>query len=403
MSLPTRVEVEHADWPSLQRMCADLGLNPKGRSGLVRMRVLDHVRRKEHIEPWRPEGGHVAPLLTRLGFPEAATQQWESTLRLDAPSPWVGLGMARLAAGELDEAARAFERASGMRNAGAHLFRAEVLGARGDIPGALRACDAYLDARPGDLRGMTLKARFMEQAGRTEEAVEMLRAALRASPHARELWRGLGNLLLRSGRHEEAADSFHEGLRLDDKDVEAWVNRGVALLMLGRSREGIGALREALEIDPRRAEALNNLGIAYLARGQVKSGAINLERAAKHLEHSLIVLNAARAHEAMQQRIEARRGYERVLRIKPRDPEALAGRRRLAPRTRRKMPRKPAQRSARKPARRPVRKPRRKGRVRKGSLPRTGRRRRASRRTRKGGYRRKGRHPRAKRSARKRK
>ena len=36
MTLPSPAEVEHADWPALKTFASDLGLNPKGRSGLVR-------------------------------------------------------------------------------------------------------------------------------------------------------------------------------------------------------------------------------------------------------------------------------------------------------------------------------------------------------------------------------
>ena len=51
MSLPRVAEVEHADWPTLKRMASELELNPKGRSAIVRMRVLDHVRRRTRAEP----------------------------------------------------------------------------------------------------------------------------------------------------------------------------------------------------------------------------------------------------------------------------------------------------------------------------------------------------------------
>src|SRR5437879_7866311 len=90
--VPSAAEVEHAHWPALQRMCQSLGLNPKGRSGVVRMRVLDHVRRRAHPEAWRAGRDHMAALLTRLGFPNLSEDLWESTIRLARPDPWVGPG-----------------------------------------------------------------------------------------------------------------------------------------------------------------------------------------------------------------------------------------------------------------------------------------------------------------------
>src|SRR5947209_4635837 len=127
MSVPSAAEVEHADWPTLQGMCRSLGLNPKGRSGVVRMRVLEHVRRRGRPESWRAGRDHMAALLTRLGFPDLAEDLWESAIRLDAPAPWVGLGQAQVAGGFLSEAAKSFDRAIQMGDTSALLNRAEAL------------------------------------------------------------------------------------------------------------------------------------------------------------------------------------------------------------------------------------------------------------------------------------
>src|SRR2546422_10875753 len=89
-------------------MCESLGLNPKGRSAVVRMRVLDHVRRHARAEPWRAKREDIAALLTRLGFPEGSQDVWEATIQLEAPAPWVGLGQAQLAGGSLAQATRSF-------------------------------------------------------------------------------------------------------------------------------------------------------------------------------------------------------------------------------------------------------------------------------------------------------
>src|SRR3989442_422259 len=147
VSVPSAGEVEHADWPTLQRMCESVGLNPKGRSGVVRMRVLDHVRRRIRPESWRAGRDHMAALLTRLGYPNLSEDLWESTIRLDAPAPWVGLGQAQVAGGFLSEAAKSFDRAAQMGDRLALLHRAEALGAGGDYDRAIAACESYLADR----------------------------------------------------------------------------------------------------------------------------------------------------------------------------------------------------------------------------------------------------------------
>ncbi len=331
LSLPSLAEVAHADWPALKRMCVSLELNPKGRSAIVRMRVFDHVRRRVRPEAWRLGREHEAALSTRLGFPEVAERLWESTIQLDAPAPWVGLGYAHLAAGHAREAAKAFDRAAQMGDPTAALHRAEALATAGDLDGAIRASDAYLTAHPGDVRANAMKASYVSRMGFVDEAARVLRAAMESHPEAPGLVRSLGVLLLKAGRTDAAADAFREAVRHDPSDVDAWINRGTALLLSGHTREAVGALREALELDPRRAEALNNLGVAYLALGQTKSAHVNIERAAKHLETPRIMLNVALVREASRDRPEALRAVEQVLRMKPKDSEALAARKRLAP------------------------------------------------------------------------
>ncbi|MGI0149548.1 MAG: tetratricopeptide repeat protein, partial [Thermoplasmata archaeon] len=147
------------------------------------------------------------------------------------------------------------------------------------------------------------------------------------------LKRTLGLALLKAGHHAAAAEALHEAVRQNPNDVDAQVNRGAALLLAGRTREAIGVLREALELDPHRADVLNNLGVAYIATGRDRSAVVNLERAAKHLESPRILLNLGKIHTDMEETAGARRAYEQVLQLRPKDPEALAGLKRVGPTT----------------------------------------------------------------------
>ena len=348
MSLPSLAEVEHADWTSLQRMCEGLGLNPKGRSAVVRMRVADFVRRRGQPPTWRPARAHQAALLTRIGHPDLAERLWESTRQLDAPGPWAGLGHAQLAGGFLAEAAKSFSRAAQMGEPGAELHRAEALAAGGDYSGAAAACDAHLASQPRDLRGILMKVSFLTRAGFEDEATKVLRSAIDLHPEAPELARSLGLALVRSGHYEAAADALHGATQRDSKDARAAAVRGAALLLAGRTREAIGVLREALELDPERADALNNLGVAYLAMGQTKPAAVNIERAAKRFESPRIILNLGKVLEAENRKTEAAGAYEQVLRLRPKDSEGRAGRMRLAPAAKAKRSRKASAKSAKK-------------------------------------------------------
>src|SRR5437879_3229508 len=343
VSLPSLAVVEHSDWPSLQRRCETLGLNPKGRSAVVRMRVADDVRHRAHSPSWRPARELQAALLTRLGHPDLAEHVWESTIQLEAPAPWVGLGHAQLAGGFLAEAAKSFARAAQMGDPSGELHRAETLAAGGDYQGAVGACEAYLTTHARDLRGLLMKSTFLARSGFEEEAIKVLHTAAELHPEVSLLKRTLGLALLRLGHHAAAADALQEAAHRDPKDTDAEVGRGAALLLAGRTREAIGVLRETLETDPTRADALNNLGVAYLAMGRMRSAAVNLERAAKHRESPRILLNLGKVMEDAHEPAEAVRAYDQVLKLRAKDPEAVAGRKRLGgPAKHRRRPRRGA-------------------------------------------------------------
>jgi tetratricopeptide (TPR) repeat protein len=334
VSLPSEAEVEHADWPSLKRICESLGLNPKGRSAVVRMRAMDHLRRRARTEPWSAGRGHIAALLNRLGFPDLSENVWESTIQLNAAAPWVGLGQAKLASGLLGEAKKSFDRAVQMGDSSAHLHAAEALAAGGDFDRAVQSCELYVAAHPGDVRGLAMKAAFLARAGYAEEAARILQTTSELHPEIRGLARTMGTVLLRADRPEPASEALRAAAHADPRDIDAAINRGASLVLTGRTREAIGVLREALEVDARRPEALNNLGVAYLRLGQRKSGAVNIERAAGHLETPRILLNLAAIQETEDQPEDALGSVGQVLRMEPKDSEALAVRKRLTPKGR---------------------------------------------------------------------
>ena len=155
-----------------------------------------------------------------------------------------------------------------------------------------------------------------------------------------------------------AAEAYREAIRASADDLASWINRGAALLLAGQAKEAVGVLREVLEKDPRQAVALNDLGIAYLREGRTKSAAVNLERAAKHMETPQVARNVA-AVQAAAQRAPASIPVSRRRKAKPRIPaaprasEPPPSRSRRAPaRPRKRRPAVPGKRT-RRPATRP--------------------------------------------------
>src|SRR5256885_3294772 len=214
------------------------------------MRVLDQVRRRAHPEAWRAGRDHMAALLTRLGFPNLSEDLWESTIRLDAPAPWVGLGQAQVAGGFLSEAAKSFDRAAQMGDRSAHLHRAEALGAGGDYDRAIAACEAYRADRPGDLRALGMKADFLTRSGFKEEAARVLLTAADAHPEAPFLRSAAGTSFLKAGRPEVALEAFGLPKAADAAGDGGGVNHVGALLVLGGTRGAGENFHEANQAEP---------------------------------------------------------------------------------------------------------------------------------------------------------
>src|SRR2546428_772262 len=178
VSVPSAAEVEHADWPTLQRMCQSLGLNPKGRSGVVRMRVLDHVRRRAHPEAWRAGRDHMAALLTRSGFKEQAARVLLAAADAHPEAPFL-----RSAAG------------TSFLKAG----RPEV---------ALGAFGLPMPADAAGIEGAINHGAALLVLGRTREAVDLFQKALEADPDRAEALNNLGVAQLQLGQTGLAASNL---------------------------------------------------------------------------------------------------------------------------------------------------------------------------------------------------
>jgi len=337
VTLPSAAEVEHADWPALKAFAADLGLNPKGRSGIVRQRVLDHVRTRTGGPSWRAGKAEQAALLTRIGPADLAAHLWESTITLDAPAPWVGLGTSYLKAGRIEEALKCYDRAIGMGDAGARLHRAQALMRAGRSEAAIAEVDRALGANPENVRAWAMRAVILEAAGRLEDA-------LAAQGKIADLGRGhlgLGKFLMRAGRFEDAVKALDVHLSTHPKDALGWNQRGVALAKRGEWRGAVEALRTAAGLTPRDPGILNNLAIALAGAGRIGEAVKRIASARRISEDPRILLNDAALRERQGSSATAREVYDRVLEVAPEHPEAVAGRRRVARKT--KSTRKPGQ------------------------------------------------------------
>jgi tetratricopeptide (TPR) repeat protein len=90
-------------------------------------------------------------------------------------------------------------------------------------------------------RSLVLLSHIHQKRGRTLEAIEAARAALRANPTLPQAYLGLGFALLLGGHHSEALEAFGEAQRLDPSDVSAELGTGASLTALGEHQAASAA------------------------------------------------------------------------------------------------------------------------------------------------------------------
>jgi Flp pilus assembly protein TadD len=115
-------------------------------------------------------------------------------------------------------------------------------------------------------------ARSLQIAGRTGEAVEMLKESLRVDPEYKNSLLNLSAIHLAERRHAEAVSPLEQLLRLYPQEAAAHSNLGLALAGVGRLRDAESHFLEAVELDPGRPDFAANLARFYLHVGQAEAG-----------------------------------------------------------------------------------------------------------------------------------
>lgn len=102
----------------------------------------------------------------------------------------------------------------------------------------------------------------LSRQGRSAEALDQLRAALRIMPQYREALFNMGVALADQGKYFQAVEYYQRILVISPRFAEAHNNLAIALACQGQLEEAISHFRTALTIRPDYADARNNLQIA---------------------------------------------------------------------------------------------------------------------------------------------
>ncbi|MBS2009995.1 MAG: tetratricopeptide repeat protein [Cyanobacteria bacterium SZAS TMP-1] len=158
---------------------------------------------------------------------------------------------------------------------------------------ALAAASGNVKKVSPQLVANVAKAQALIQAGRPNEAVVQLKAALAIDPDLAEAHEELGKISLSSGNVPQAIEELTRACALNPGKASVHAALGVAYQYKGRQKEAIAQFNRAIALDSKDASSLFNLGNAYAAGGQ------NSEAMASYKKAVAIDPNMAVAHNNM--------------------------------------------------------------------------------------------------------
>ena len=204
------------------------------------------------------------------------------------------------------------------------LSRAIKLHKTGDVGGAIRCYEKFLQNNPQHPGALNLLGLAYFQSGKPDQAVPKLQAALALRPDLPGANYNLGTVLQQLERYREAVPQFERALALNPRDAEAYNNLASVLNALGRKPEAVANFEKAIALRPDYAPAHFNLAKLLLAEQENEKAAAHfkaaLARGPERIEAYLGLVAALRAINLPQ---EALPFCERAIALAPESAEAL--------------------------------------------------------------------------------
>ena len=147
------------------------------------------------------------------------------------------------------------------------------------------------------IRLNNLGVAYMNQ-GRTTEALESFRQALRRNPSLTAARLNEGVALIHAQRLAEARDALLDATRRQPQNARAWYNLGLAYRTLGESDSAVDAFEHVAQIDPNDADTLYFLGQLHLQAGRYDRAIATFVRSlALDTRHASAEFGLARAYQ----------------------------------------------------------------------------------------------------------
>jgi tetratricopeptide (TPR) repeat protein len=133
--------------------------------------------------------------------------------------------------------------------------------ARSSFERALKLRASYPDTLANSWNNLGLLA---AREGRTEEAIDKFKEALKLNPEHLIALDNLGSAYRQQKRWDDARQLYERALEINPKDAEANYGLGMVFAQSDDTESAFRLLQKALKLRPVYPEALNNLGILFL-------------------------------------------------------------------------------------------------------------------------------------------
>ncbi|MCH8036798.1 MAG: tetratricopeptide repeat protein [Proteobacteria bacterium] len=158
----------------------------------------------------------------------------------------------------------------------------------------------------------------LAERGELDEVVECYQRALAIRPNYESALKHLGFALQTQGKLDEAAKVYHRALAVNPKSAVVHNNLGNLLRSQGLMEDAAACFRRALEAEPNFTDAHNNLGNMLKEQGRLKQAAASYRRALEIDPRHVTAHNNLGISLKLQGKIEeAAASYRRAIEIKP--------------------------------------------------------------------------------------
>ncbi|TYC49230.1 tetratricopeptide repeat protein [Rhodobacterales bacterium] len=148
----------------------------------------------------------------------------------------------------------------------------------GNLEAAQDAYLAILKDNPKDPDGLHFLGLLHFDAGKSENAIELIRLSLAENPDNAAAHNNLGNILKLTGDDDAALSAYLRAVELDLRHEEAWKNINVLLQGTADNDQLLPILEEIIRVDPENASAWHNYALSLLMQKRKDDAADALEK-----------------------------------------------------------------------------------------------------------------------------